>query len=248
MTSTSPEKEKAILEKIGLDPHFSLRLIPSSKAALSLLDAQKIMIENKVSLRGWDFPHFLPGEIANANNYVFNTVDWNRHVELWRMYLSGQFVYLGNLWDVLPEFQGQLINEMKQSIFTASPAQKETVKGVTSFIGLIYSVTEFYVFAARLASALKWADSFRVVNHLRNVEGWTLGSGDPSIIWHIFYQCQTPDIDLSRTLTVAELVADPALAASRAIQTLFAGFNWNDASSTMIRQWQDKLMSGRFAF
>lgn len=238
-----------VLKKIDElhQPYFSLRLIPDSKTPeLPLPDVKKLILNTKVSLRGWDFPHVNPREVTNANGYVFGAVDWNNHLELWRMYQSGQFIYLGTLWDVLPEFQASLRKEMERNFILATGEQKQSVVGLTSFIGLIYSVTEFYVFAARLASALG-VESIELKNFLRNIKGWALASGDPSILWHSFYQCRIEEIDLSGKLQTKDLVGDPAREASAAIKHLFELFNWNDASPNMIRQWQDKLIGGRFA-
>jgi len=246
LTTTS---EEAVLSKIKHQPYFSLRLIPESQIPELTFDvAKKLVFENRASLRGWDFPHVDPREVYNAEDYVFSVIDWNNHLELWRMYLSGQFIYIGNLWDVLPEFQEKLRREVESSRNDGTPNQKASIKGVTSFIGLIYSVTEFYVFAARLSSALSLTGSLDIKNTLHNVEDWVLGAGEPAMGWYSFYQSKTRDIELSRTLPVNELVADPKTAAVLAIKRLFEGFNWNDASPNMIRGWQDKLMSGRFAF
>lgn len=246
LTTTS---EQPILEKVKQGPYFSLRVIPDSEiATLSFEEARKSALDAKVSLRGWDFPHVDMRQVFNGPEYIFGVVDWHRHLELWRLYLSGQFVYLGNLWDVLPEFQERLRRELEQDFFEATDAQKRSVVGLTSFIGLIYSVTEFYVFTARLAERLRWPTSVVMKCRLKNIDGWALGAGDPSLIWHSYFQSKVKDIDLSKTVLVTELVAEPQKLALNSIKVLFAGFNWNDASENMIRQWQTKLLAGRFAF
>ena len=243
------DREKAVLQKIEQDPYFALQLRPEApNIKLTHDEARKIVATTKVSLRGWDFPHFLRDEIRNANSYVFNLVDWERHLEIWRLYFSGQFVYFGNLWDVLPHYQESLRKEFEHSDPDLPRGRDlESIKGLTSFIGLIYSVTEFYVFAARLSAALKLSGNIDVKNSLKNVEGWVLGCGDPGIPWYSFYQCEIPSIDISRTLSIAKLLANPTDEAVLAIQRLFVGFNWNDASGNMIRQWQAKLMAGKSA-
>lgn len=44
--------------------------------------------------------------------------------------------------------------KMESDVVDATREQKDSIKGVTSFVGLFYSVTEFYVFTARLSLAL----------------------------------------------------------------------------------------------
>lgn len=241
-------EEKSILEQIRRDPYFSLRLIPASdREMLSAETAKKLVHDSKVSLRGWDFPHVDLRRVHMGDRYLYTTVEFGRHLELWRFYLSGQFVYLGNLWDAMDEFQPRLRQELDRDIFEATAEEKASVRGLTSFIGLIYSVTEFYLLAARLSQALG-LQTIQIENRLHGVEGWALAAGDQNLIWHSFFQCKIAEVNLDRTLDVQELVANPMTPAVSSIKRLFEAFNWLDASPQMIRQWQEKLMSGRFAF
>jgi hypothetical protein len=241
--------ETAVLEKFKGQPHFSLRIMADPPAGgLSLLDARKLVESNVVSLRGWDFPHVDPRDTYNAGEYVACVTDWERHVELWRMYRSSQFVYIGNLWDISFDTQRNLMAELKRPSVLATPEQKGSIAGAISFVGLIYSITEMYMFASRLATARGVVDKVSINLMLRDIDRWALASGEPAIVWHRFYQSRIPMIDASMDMPASDLIEDFARSAIPAIQEVFQGFNWNDASTNVITQWQDRLLSGRFGF
>lgn len=57
----------------------------------TLVKCQKLLQENKLSLRGWDFPHI--AELENGNQYVQAIENFGQYKELLRLYKSGQFIY-----------------------------------------------------------------------------------------------------------------------------------------------------------
>src|SRR5687767_10661014 len=59
-----------------------------------------IVRESAVSLRGWDFPHVAerPGHTQHGEDWIGQEIDWKDHIELWRLYQSGQFVSVLGLW------------------------------------------------------------------------------------------------------------------------------------------------------
>ena len=241
-------EEQRLLERIRLDPYFSVRIIPGTRdEEMSLAEARKLVVANAVSLRGWDFPFVNQKSVFNAGKYVGCTTDWERHRELWRMYRSGQFIYLANIWDVSFDFQAQLRRELNNSVLLATAEQKARVAGITTFINIIYFLTEIYVFAGRLAAARLPRGNMHIRVVLHNVELWSVGAGDARVPWHAFYQSRVEVIDASAVVPSADLIDNAAIAAVPAIKELFAGFNWDNAADGMIKQWQDRLLTGQFA-
>lgn len=236
--------EKAITDEIRRHPYYSVRLRPAGLAGkLALSDAKTLAMKNAVQLRGWDFPHFDANTVASTPEYVFNTVSWGNHLELWRLYRSGQFVYLGNVWDVFEDIQKRLRAEFDRDVI-ANESQKASVTGCLSFIGMIYSVTEFCLFCARLAKAIE-ARSIDLDISLHGVGGWALVTGDPAVPWHQFYQSQSDEIQV--LAPGADVMADPVAASATALETIFQCFNW-DNPAPAIASWQQRFMSGRYAF
>ena len=209
--------------------------------------AKRVVNDDAVRLRGWDFPHYDPNSAFNTPAYVGLTVDWSQHVEMWRMYRSGQFAYLGATWDVALDFQDRLRNEFDRSVLAPHPSTKASVVGLLSFIGMIYTVTEFFVFASRLATTLGYASNVRLEIAMHNTEGWALVSGDQGVPWHGFYQSHVNDIRLTPPAPrdLGTDTADAAGAARTALAELFACFNWSNSAGA-IQTWQTQFLSGRF--
>lgn len=236
--------ESALLADLRSSPYYTVRIRPNVTADLSLDEMRKAVRENSVSLRGWDFPHYDERTVHLAEDYIFNVTNWSGHLELWRLYRSGQFVYFGTPWDVAMDFQPQLRKEFDSFVFSAHASQKQTVRGVLSFVGIIYSVTEFHLFSARLSRHLNFSSGALEVG-LRNVEMWALASGQPGVLWHGFYQAHTNDIRLSSD--IENVLADPVVSAASMLKRLFEYFDWT-ATDVTIKNWQDRLMAGKFAF
>lgn len=238
-------KETEALAKIKEGPYFSVRFQPARPLDLSLQRCEELVKENAVRLRGWDFPHYNYKGAIRDQKYVGGHVDWENHIELWRMYRSGQFVYFGSSWDTAMDWQARLRKEFEHSALTANEAQKAEIVGLFSFVGIIYAVTEFYVFAARLAKALE-SPSIRLEVSMKNVENWALVSGEPAVWLSSFYPSRTPNIEVEES-ELERLLGDPVASAALGLKEIFELFSW-DNSAAAIEQWQNKFMAGRFAF
>jgi hypothetical protein len=236
--------EEAILKQVKAKPYYSVRFLPASPMDLSFERTVELVQSNAVRLRGWDFPHYDPNTVVRDQRYIGVQVDWASHVEMWRMFRSGQFVYFGAPWDLAMDHQERLLKEFQNVVLVHSD-QKKSIPGVLSFVGMIYSVTEFYIFAARLAKALEMSGLLLEVG-LKNVEGWALVAGEIAVPWHSFYQCRTRNVQL-READYDRLVSDPVGDAALGLSEMFACFGW-DNSAVAIKSWQERFMAGRFAF
>jgi len=211
---------------------------------LSFERTVELVQTNAVRLRGWDFPHYDRKTVLRDQQYLGVQVNWRGHVEMWRMFRSGQFVYFGAPWDLAMDLQQRLLREF-QIVMVPSPSRRESVPGVLSFIGMIYSVTEFYLFAARLAKALE-TPGLQFEVGLKNVENWALVAGEVGVPWSSFYQCRTRNVRIKED-DYDRLVNDPVGDAGAALKEIFALFGW-DNSTGAIKTWQERFMAGRFAF
>jgi hypothetical protein len=239
-------KERPILEKLKDAPYYSFRFLPGKENLGYSFSELRAMIENNsVHLRGWDLPHYDRNTVANAQEYIYNTVDWERHLEFWRFYQSGQFIYFSKFWDLSMDLQERLRDEFDRTVRRTSPEEKKNVVGVASFIGVIYSVTEIFVFSARLAKALDIVD-FSIYAALHNVENWALVSGEHAAPLHDLYQSHINKITIPNYESI-KIIEDPVAIAAQALSEIFQRFQWDNAQGA-IQHWQEKFMSGRFAF
>src|SRR5690348_12794894 len=96
--------EVGILGKIKSKGYWEIELRPSvyKKDNLSLSECNEIIEKYQVRLRGWYYPHIAHheyGEVFNGDNFVEGLVDSFKHLEVWRMYTSGQFIHYLNFWE-----------------------------------------------------------------------------------------------------------------------------------------------------
>jgi hypothetical protein len=239
MTSS---EESEIRAKLKTEPRYAMRFVPDvANLDFTTKRLRELIAETAVQLRGWDLPH--ARGIENAQGYVFNAVDWGMHLEFWRFYKSGQFVMGSSFWDIRDELQSQLRQQFDAYV-TAPREQKKDTKFIVSFVGIIYSVTEYYLFASRLAKSIDIVD-FLFDLSLHNIENIAIVPGEIGVPWAAFYRSAINEIRL--TTKSHEIIADPLAASVVALREIFECFQWNN-SEAAIKHWQERFMAGRFAF
>ena len=87
----------SLADEIRSRGYWSIVIHPTTydvkRADLSELET--IVNRTRVQLRGWDYPHF--GErdaIKRRMRSITSSTDWQYYREIWRLYQSGQFVYV----------------------------------------------------------------------------------------------------------------------------------------------------------
>jgi len=115
------------------------------KRVEKILALEDILRGVRVSIRGWDFPHFSnePHATTVANDYIAQWVSWDAYHELWQFYQSGQFVHLAGLTEDWRTPKGFV------------PATRGWEPG--KFLGIertIYRMIETFILAGRLAGTL----------------------------------------------------------------------------------------------
>ena len=126
-------------------------------------ELHEIVRTKSVEIRGWDFPHYGRVEPQAGADYIEQEVDFLRHVEAWRLYQSGLFVYLGGLradWDE---------QEQRLGIRWVMPPGK--VLGVAD---TVWTLTEAFEFAARLALSQAGSERMHVAATVHGLRGRVL--------------------------------------------------------------------------
>jgi hypothetical protein len=135
MSSVSSERER-VLEKIHSRGYWRVVIRPDryEEARIPSLSACRELVEKaRVALRGWDYPYMSPQGPKAGQNWIEEVVDWQYgHIEFWRVYQTGQFVH---------HFA------MREDY----EASSQDVKGL-DFINTVFTFTEMFEFAARLAA------------------------------------------------------------------------------------------------
>jgi len=231
--------ERLVLDDLGGRPYFSVRLIPNAEYLVQLPAAKSIVEASSVSIRGWSFPRYYDPDVHVAENkYAFSTATVERHVELWRVYRTLQFLYVGATWD--GPFQQKHREEFERMRWRETNASPPT--SLASFVGLIYSVTEFVIFASRFASSPVVDCPVTLKVALHNIENVALVSGDESVFFHSVYQAhgslvRADDLVISEAIDVDSAVD----LAKSPIRDILGAFDWAVKDET-IESWQKKLL------
>jgi len=226
-------------EKIEANGYWRLNIRPRvvPEQMLSFAQCESVVETASVRLRGWDFPHISRRLDAThgyqrANDFVENWIDWEVHVEFWRMYRSSQFITYRALWEDLDEKQ-----------YNGRPRPEGKALSVGS---AIYTVTEAFELAYRLAKGGLYEDGATVLLSLENTYHRQLWVNEPSRM--PFYEEKrtgSQRIEITRSLTKASLEAADHTLSLEVLQELFGYFGWDVAIATISAQ-QTRFLNRQF--
>jgi hypothetical protein len=229
-----------VIEKIKSRGYFRARFQPVVFGKkLTLSQCQSIVEENKVYLRGWEFPAIprrRDDEVGweRQENYYEGWFDWQYHKELWRMYESGQFIsYRGLGEDWLEEGDYML----RRGQFPP--------KTVLWLISAVYEITETFEFLARIARAGVYAEGVRVTVSLHGARGRRLHAGSDRVPLSRVYSTDADSITFEKSLTAGEAIAGPLDLSAECIDYMLERFGFTFARE-QVRKEQERLMKGFF--
>ena len=218
----------------ALLPHWAVQMQPESYIANRIPTAtelQRRIQESAISLRGWTFP--IVGRVSASQWTNFEDGSQSFHngrgdrPEAIRAYKSGLVVWSAG---------------MGEDYWQGLAEQK-----VLSFIGIIYSVTEWLLFARRFYEALLSVDESVLMSvRASEVKGRKLASLDPRVELGWEYQTDIAAFEIKESIAVSELRADPEAIARMIIRKIFEMFNWNNPDEVMLQNWQQKLTQRQF--
>jgi hypothetical protein len=228
--------ENQLLERIRGFGHWRVLLRPTSfQEGLfpNLSEAWNAVSAAQIRLRGWDYPHI--EEKDPHNEYIASGIDWNRHIELWRLYLSGQFVHYFAMFEDFDEVP------WTSSAYPSSGKPAKYLE-ITSTVLHVTEITEF----AR-----------RLFEHRSNVAGVELSlrlvgcEGRDLVYWHIgrllsgHYRSRQNEVEVKETVSIPELVANSDKLAIRLTARIFELFNWINPPTDLMEEDQRRLLERR---
>lgn len=187
----------------------------------------------RVELRGWDFPHIERNwDLPQSQKWIGIDVDWHVHVEMWRAFLSGQFVYRGGVW----------VDWLDQDMF-GRPHPKWSPRSTLPIVGSIWTLLEFIEFAARWSQTEGGGDQMAVNISFHGLEGRLLYGDHERRAWfHDYGPAKVNDFTFERVVARTELLANAKAQAAVAAQELFDLFGY-EAEAGIIASIQDELLS-----
>jgi hypothetical protein len=219
----------ALVEKIRSRGHWEVTLRPSKfveRRIDSLAQLERGVREARVELRGWDYPHIQPDDIKRMEDFLEESVDWHTHRELWRCYQSGLFFHTFGMWE----------DWWDQELFGTSKIESGTI---LSYLGALYTFTEVFLFAARLAESLPIGPELVLSYRLIGIGGRQLSATDPNRApFPPWYKtaAELKQVQHEITVDVSTLVAQSkTIAVDEAIR-LYEYFHWQPAKLTLIEE------------
>ena len=165
--------------------------------------------------------------------FIEGATDWEDHKELWRMYRSAQFLHIfATREDWLNE------NESFRHV-DAEPGS------VLSYDSTIFSFTEIYLFAGRLATRFKLGPRISIEIGIEALEGRQLYTFDYNRVpFNEERKCHVPRFAFADEYDPQSLVAEGRKLALHPLQRLFELFSW-DATPETLAPVQAKLLDRR---
>jgi len=240
MSERSTQRQR-IIEKIKSRGYWDVTIRPTRfvEEHLTLQHCRELVDESKVKLRGWYYPHISrrhPPQVGGVD-YIESLIDWNGYIEIWRMYQSGQFTHLfGCREDWLNERTGIL----------AVPQYADIEPGsVLGVIMALFSLTEIYEFASRLAEKDLFDRTAFMSITLHGMNNRGLKFFDERRTLFEDYICRINDLPREKTIEVTELLGKGREMALDDAIWILQRFNWMDVSRDMLREDQKKLFERR---
>jgi hypothetical protein len=217
---------------------FVIRPVIFKPDAIESFDeCHRIIRENKVSLRGWDFPHYPSNSSECTNNVGFIEcgTDWSYFVEYWRFYQSAQFVFLKGCWEDWHE----------QATGLFAPRLRIEPNTSISLLNIVYTTTEAYEFAARLAVRGVLGAKCVIEIFLHNCKNRRLVTLEPGRDLSGDYKCLVEKIPYTIEISSQKLIEESALLSRKAMHHIFQLFNWQTVGLDHFKQEQTKLLERR---
>jgi hypothetical protein len=190
-----------------------------------------VVPQHNVALRGWDYPHIdTKSPIARGLDWAGQDTEWHEHLDSWRIFASGLFVSMNGLRD----------DWRDRSSF--SPPKEGWVPGAALDVGdAIFTLTEVFEFASRLATSPVGAPTVAVSSTLVGAKGRTLYVDDPMRgSLYRDYQAAVDAIPLETTVERTRLLAESWDIAGIQSRKLFQVFGF-DCPLTTIHDFQREM-------
>lgn len=219
------------IEKIKTRGYWEIVIHPSrfvERRVANILDLREIVRTRQVAIRGWSFPHYGRDEPQVRADHIVQEVDFLAHVESWRLYQSGMFVYLG----------GYRIDWAEQDTALFGGLGRPAPGTGLGVADTIWILTEAFEFAARLALTEAGDDRMRIAATAHDLSGRVLQIELPGRDLPPRFRLEGLDaLPQAGEFSREKLAAEAKIIALDWAREVFRRFGW-DASSEVLREIQ----------
>jgi hypothetical protein len=204
----------------------------------NLLECQRLVENCKVSLRGWDYPHF--ERLVSSEDYICSGTDWEIYKEYWRLYRSGQFVH----------YFGCVEDWWRGSTLDAELGARYAPGEVLELIMVLYHMTEVHEFASRMAQRSVFGEQMSLTIEAHGMRGRRLIRVGNSLFDEFGqYVSQQESFKFESAYAVQDLIGRSAEVALDQALRVYELFNWRNARMAQnvsgLRDEQRKLLERR---
>lgn len=233
---------ESVLKKIKSRGYWEVIIRPTrfEKERFGISECTQLVRECNVRLRGWDYPHVsrrYPPYIGDVD-YIESLTDFNGHKEVWRMYQSGQFLHLFGCHE----------DWLDEPIPYFGPSKYARIKpgSVLGVMMTLYSVSEIYEFATRLAQkGLFNGTSFLSIT-LHGMKNRKLMFFDSVRHLPSEYVCKIADLRREKNIAVDEFLGRGHEIALDHTIWILTRFNWPKPPREILGEDQQKFLKGTY--
>jgi hypothetical protein len=221
---------------------YKEELIPSLQRCVEIIE------QTKLSIRGWDYPHFSRRDLERelGQNWIASWSDFRNRNEYWRFYQSGQFLHLFGIDETDPEWHAQLRGRAKSQVGWGEKKDLDwsQIPGFFSVLNFLYTFTEIFEFAARLCEKGVYESQISISVEIKGIRGFVL-THERNRAWMNYY-CVTQD-ELSRAWEIEpkDLVAQSRQYSLVAVKWFFERFGWLNPSEEVLKNDQENFLARR---
>jgi hypothetical protein len=213
----------------------------------TLTDCTKLVEKARVQLRGWDFPHLSnrDNERLHGSQWIGSGANFMGSVEYWRLFQSGQFVHYAAVREATEsQWRAKLQKATISHLRHLRDIDWDSIPGYLSLVNLVYTITEYFEFAARICQAGVYRGVLDITLELNGANGFLLTT-DWDRSWHQY--CEASDDHLKKTwyIPTEMLIAGSSEHSLTAIAWICECFGWMSPNLESLRGDQKKLLSGR---
>jgi hypothetical protein len=218
-------------------PHWRVNFRPEkyqSEAIPRIHDLFELVESTAVSFRGWNYPHVSSraSERAIGSDYVASWADFMGHIEYWRFYQSGQFIHLFSV----PEVANQ--DWRRKYAHIEAP-------GIFSVKNFLFTFTEIFEFAARLAQKHSYSGKLRISIDINQIRGFVLVTDFDRIMTQR-YETHEETLGKKWEIETSNLILDSPKLALDATTWFLQRFGWRNPPRAVLESDQTALTSGKF--
>jgi hypothetical protein len=205
-----------------------------------------VIADTTVRYRGWDFPHLNRKTQPDVGvSSLGSSDDFLGHLEYWRAFESGQFVYLSSVreWSE-PNWAAQLRRVSSNRIDLPPGVNWDEVPGFIEVVNFVYTMVEFFEFSTRLAQTLPSVETVELNIGLNHIRGFVLTFDDFSRqIWN-YYSTKEEALNHRWRLGLANLVSDTSGLTVEAIVWFLTRLGWLEPNAEQVRKDVESFRGG----